>query len=354
VAVYFVAKRDCLLKYTLLDAVIRAAAHSDVRGRRTSRLYKKHLYDAQYVRGIAGRVQGNPGRGQMLNIGKILFPVDFSERCLAIVPYVRAIAKRYKAEVILFHVLNPVYAIPAAGIAAPALMPAPQWVFTEKTNELEKFAASELRDHPVRRLVYEGDPEVQIVDFARAESVQLTVIPTHGYGVLRRYLIGSVAAKVLDDVACPVLTGAHMASETLKPNLKFANVVCAVDLGPQSQNTLVWASQLANDFDARLSIVHVIPAIGHGLSTDFSSRLKQKWENMAREEIEKLRREGIVETVSVFIQEGDVAHAVSSFAHSIAADLVIIGRGAHDHGTGRLRTNAYAIIRQALCPVLSV
>jgi hypothetical protein len=70
------------------------------------------------------------------------------------------------------------------------------------------------------------------------------VIPTHGYGILRRYLIGAVAAKVLDDVACPVLTGVHVETQVLRPSVNLANIVCAVDLGSQSQNTLVWASQL--------------------------------------------------------------------------------------------------------------
>jgi nucleotide-binding universal stress UspA family protein len=36
------------------------------------------------------------------------------------------------------------------------------------------------------------------------------------------------------------------------------------------------------------------------------------------------------------------------------ADLVVIGRGCIQNGRGRLRANAYAIIREAPCPVLSV
>ena len=39
-------------------------------------------------------------------ISRILVPIDFSERCLGMVPYVRAIAERYEAEVVLLHVVN--------------------------------------------------------------------------------------------------------------------------------------------------------------------------------------------------------------------------------------------------------
>jgi nucleotide-binding universal stress UspA family protein len=284
----------------------------------------------------------------------ILVPVDFSERCLRMMPYVKAIAEHDKARISLLHVVNPIYAIPETGVSVPALVPVPQWVFKEKLNQLEQFALSELRDLPVRRLVYEGDPEAQIAAFTRTEDVDLVVMPTHGYGVLRRYLIGSITAKVLDDVPGPVLTGAQAEAPASLANGKVSHIVCAVDLGPHSADTLAWASRLAEDFGAKLSLVHVIPPISPGLYVTFTSRLKQEWEEMARKDVEKLQKEAGVEGVSICIQEGDVPRALCSFAHSIGADLLVIGRGAHLGGGGRLRTNAYAIIRQADCAVLSV
>ena len=41
---------------------------------------------------------------------------------------------------------------------------------------------------------------------ARDEKVDLIVMSTHGHGVLYRFLLGSVAAKVLHDSDCPVWT----------------------------------------------------------------------------------------------------------------------------------------------------
>jgi nucleotide-binding universal stress UspA family protein len=281
----------------------------------------------------------------------MLVPVDFSERCLGMMPYVRVIAKCHKAEVILLHVLNPIYAIPETGVSAPALVPVPRWVFAEKTKDLEKFATSELRGLPVRRLVYEGIPEIQIAALTKEEDVQLVVIPTHGYGVVRRYLIGSVAAKILNDVSCPVLTGAHLEKQEPLADVKLLNIVCAIDLSPHSGDTLAWADRFAKDFEARLSLVHVIPRIRPSLYVTFTSRLKQEWEEIARKDVEKLQAEVDAHSVGICIQEGDVAHEVCSFANSIGADLLIIGRSPHE---GRLRTNAYPIIRQASCPVLSV
>ena len=255
-------------------------------------------------------------------------------------PYTRILARQYTAEIILLHVVNPVYTVPATAFSGPVFFQVPESVFKEKAEDLEKFGVDELRDLPVRRLVYEGAPESQIAEFVQGEGVQLVVMPTHGHGAFRRYLLGSVSAKVLHDVGCPVLTDAHIGTPPSAVDPKFAKIVCALDLGERSRNTLDYALKLATDFQASLSLVHVV------------SRHEQQ--SLPRTQLEELQKQSGAEAAGLHIEEGDVAHQVSSFVQSAGADLLVIGRGAHEHGSGRLRTNGYAIIRQAPCPVLSV
>ncbi|HEY7098657.1 MAG TPA: universal stress protein [Terriglobales bacterium] len=303
----------------------------------------------------------------MVPISRILAPVDFSDRCLGMMPYVRLIAELYGAEVILFHVVDPVYVIqqihrrlceghtdvvPEIQVSKPLRVP--QWILTERVKQLEGFAACELQNLPVRCLVYDGDPETQIAAFVQSEDVQLIVMPTHGYGVLRRYLIGSVTSKVLHDVSCPVLTGVHLEEQVPLRRKRLSVIVCAVDLRSHSRDTLAWASRFAHDLRARLSIVHVVPSVTPGLHASLSSKVRLESEEMARKDVEKVQKQAGAASVEVRIREGDVAREVCSFAQSIGADLLVIGRSASDHEIGRLRTNAYAIIRQAACPVLSV
>ncbi len=275
----------------------------------------------------------------MLPISKILVPVDFSDRCLRILPYAKAIASRYAAGITLLHVVNPVHTIPAAGPFGPVLIPIPRSVFTDAVKQLDEFGVDQLRGVQVRRLVYEGDPVEQIVAFARSENTDLIVMPTHGFGILRRFLIGSVSAKVLHDVACPVLTGVHTEQASDAKPVKLSKILCAVDLGPESRQTLAWASQFTKDFHARLEIVHALtpPISGH-----------------EREELQKLQTvvEAQVDTISIV--EGEAAKTVCSVAESSGSDLLVIGRGSREDPAGRLRTNAYAIIRQSPCPVVSV
>jgi nucleotide-binding universal stress UspA family protein len=58
----------------------------------------------------------------------------------------------------------------------------------------------------VRELVRWGDrPAEEIVRVAGEESSDLIVLATHGYGAIKRFLIGSVASGVARGAPCPVL-----------------------------------------------------------------------------------------------------------------------------------------------------
>jgi nucleotide-binding universal stress UspA family protein len=79
-------------------------------------------------------------------------------------------------------------------------------------QDVAEFAAGELGHFRVHPLVFGGDPATAIVEKAHSECADLIVMATHGF---RRFILGSVTAKVLHDADCPVWTGAHLpAGET--------------------------------------------------------------------------------------------------------------------------------------------
>lgn len=290
----------------------------------------------------------------MLPISRILAPVDFSDRCLGMMAYVSAMARTYGAEVTLLHIVPPFYGIPPTGLSGPAMIPVSPTILENKTKELEAFAVRELQGIPVRRQVYQGDMVAQIVDFARAEQASLIAMPTHGYGVLRRFLIDSVTAKVLHDVPCPVLTGVHIPERPAPQKVSFSHILCAVDLGPQSHEVLRWASRLASDFGAKLGIVHAMSALNPGVTLLLSPDFEMEMEKPVRAALEQLQSGVGAESAAIYIEEGDAPKTVSAAAKSAGADLLVIGRGTVEDESGRLRTNAYAIIRQSPCPVISI
>jgi nucleotide-binding universal stress UspA family protein len=81
--------------------------------------------------------------------------------------------------------------------------------------------------------------------------------------------------------------------------------------------------------------------------------LRTEMEQRIRDEIgELMATTGLKGEVAVL--PGDPPKVICSEAARLHADLVVIGRGSAAGVFGRLRTNAYAIIRQSPCPVVSV
>lgn len=283
---------------------------------------------------------------------KILFPVDMSDTCTATAPFVDAMAHRYSAEVTLLHVLEtPSGLIPDwYGGAVPVIDTVAVW--QAETEAAQSYLTERFGGLKVHRLVVEGEAAEAIDEYARENGMDLIMMPTHGYGLFRTLLLGSVTAKVLHDTSCPVWTGVHVEkAPTVSPD--FETIMCAVDRTEDSIATMRFACRLAQDSHAALFLVHAIPGAEIAPDKYFDTDLRQYLEQDARKTIGQLQ-----ETASVHaplcLGAGDVSHVVRDSALGHSADLVVIGRGRATRTLGRLRSNVYSIIRDAPCPVISV
>lgn len=252
----------------------------------------------------------------------ILFPVDFSDRSHRAAPFVRALAAVSKAAVTLIHIVES------------------QQRKEEAAQQLADFATEEFRDMAVTRIVEEGDPGERITELARDWIADLIMMPTHGRGGLGRKLLGSVTARVLHECPCPVWTSAH--SETGHTDLK--TILCAIKLEPESASLLRYTKAIALEAGASVHIVHAVPE-QHALEAFLN--------DFARGEIAKLQMEAGTNFDS-FVEPGNAPQMVCAAAEKFDADLVVIGRGVLSQFIGDLRTEAYAIIRESPCPVLTV
>jgi nucleotide-binding universal stress UspA family protein len=220
-------------------------------------------------------------------------------------------------------------------------------------NNLDQSLRTELSDIAVRRLLLRGDPARVISRTAREEKVDLIVMSTHGHGAVYRFLLGSVAAKVLHDSDCPVWTGAHV-EEAPTREFSVRNVLCAVALGPHSRHTVSQAALVAAEFGARLTIVHVTDSVeiyGPG-----GSHVLPDWKEAlvgnATKEIAQLQQDAGTKA-EVIIDSGNVHQALNKAAEQAKGDVLVIG---HLPSGGHLGENGsgYAIIRESNIPVLSV
>jgi len=289
----------------------------------------------------------------MFPLAKILLPVDFSERSLGAARYAEALGAHFASEICLLHVLEPMrYDLSTLEFGGTVVGELMATRAAQAREQLEGFLRDELQGVHVRRILLEGDPARRIIEFAHDEKVNLIALPTHGYGPFRRFILGSVTAKVLHDADCPVLTGVHMEEAPTAGSLAFRTILCAVDLGPQSRKALCWAAHMAADYRARLMLAHAVPCIARP-GEQFDPALSDEVNRAARQEIESLRATLHAEA-ELCVEGGDPPQVVCRIAEQLKADLMVIGRGSAAGLFGRLRTNAYAIIRQSPCAVVSV
>ena len=137
---------------------------------------------------------------------KILCPIDFSEFTDEILEYALDIAKKYNSELHLIHVIpNLNYFTPYESFFTPENL-----IVVEKNMEAEVNkdfdAIMKKIDIPAKKIIRTGAAFVEIIDYARSESIDLIIIGTHGLTGLEHILIGSVAERVIRKAPCPVLT----------------------------------------------------------------------------------------------------------------------------------------------------
>jgi nucleotide-binding universal stress UspA family protein len=277
----------------------------------------------------------------MAEFKRILFPIDFSDESRQAAPYVVAFANHFGAEVLLLHT---------------EALPLEPYVWEPQPELIQKFMAGFAKENlpnlDVQLFASVGDPAAEIVKYAAAKKADLIMMPTHGRGVFRRFILGSVTTKVLHDTACPVWTSAHLNEERPPAPPEIRNLVCAIDLDDVGQHTLAYAGGLARVFGASLTIAHAVPAVETWPESSFDTDLQADLMGAARTRIAEMQAAaGTAGTVCV--GAGNVARFVAHAAKSHKAEMVVIGRGGHGM-LGRLRTHDYAIIRECETPVLSI
>ncbi len=136
---------------------------------------------------------------------KILVPLDGSELSKKALDHAEKLAKTFDAEIILFQVVPfmPIYGSPE--LVTPLIVDEKQKEVAERylTNLAEEMKK---RGHKVTSMVRTGQQvAVEIIDFAKERGADLIVMCTHGRSGITRWVLGSVAHKVLTRAETPIL-----------------------------------------------------------------------------------------------------------------------------------------------------
>jgi nucleotide-binding universal stress UspA family protein len=136
---------------------------------------------------------------------KILVPLDGSELAKTALGQAEKLAKTFDAEIILFQVVPfmPIYGSPE--LVTPLIVDEKQKETAEKylANLAEELRKKGLK---VAAMVRTGQQvAVEIIDFAKETGVDLIIMCTHGRSGISRWVLGSIAHKVLTRAETPIL-----------------------------------------------------------------------------------------------------------------------------------------------------
>ena len=196
--------------------------------------------------------------------------------------------------------------------------------------------------------IEDGDPATVIEWVAKHEQSDLIMMPTRGLGRFRRLLLGSVTAKVLHDVECPVFTGTHEPEAASAASRGYQSILCAVRLGPESDAALKMTGVLAEAWHAHVCLLH-IEVSSDTENTNNSVKSVQK---AFQRTLEASGYSGADPRICIL--DAAILKGIRETAIDEKADLVIVGRGHLRGQISRAWSHVYTIIRESPCPVLSV
>jgi nucleotide-binding universal stress UspA family protein len=296
----------------------------------------------------------------MIEIRRILCPIDFSDESQHAVAHATAVAEWYGAAITLLHVSHP-EAFTNPPLLFDELPRGPAMVesaLQAAEQQMPKWSALvTMADVGVETLIERGYPVRRILARAAALPADLIVMGTHGRSGFERLILGSVTEKVLRQAPCPVL--AVPPPVVSAGQLPYKRLICPVDFSESSMAALRFACSLAGQAGAHLTIVHVFdwqPDHDVMMARFDTAGYFDAVEQQARERLEGLVAEVRVacnpETVTA---RGKPYRAILTLAEAKEADLIVLGvRGRNPIDLALFGSTANHVVRGARCPVLTV
>jgi nucleotide-binding universal stress UspA family protein len=250
---------------------------------------------------------------------RLIVPIDFSVQSESSCTLAVQLARRWNAKLLLLHVI-------------PSMVGG----HFLSNNRLQSRMADQLAEFQEKwvpsgiattRLVITGSPFNQIINEA-GKPGDLIVIATHGRTGFKHLFLGSTAERVIRHARCPVLVNRAFRGKRLAKHSWFSRILVPIDFSNHSRASLRFAIGLAESFDARLFLTHVVeppmyPREGFAELRDEVGMMKKV---AARSMEHLLKARGfdrkIVETSS--IRTGDAHQEILKEAEGRKADLIVM------------------------------
>lgn len=294
----------------------------------------------------------------MVNVQRILCPVDFSEASRPAMEHAVAAARKWNAPITAVYVhsiLAPWQPLPGIHGDVPVL-PAPRPdELAEKVRAFYPGTGSGVR---VEIVLKTGSPAPEIVQLASDIHADLLVIGTHGRGGFDRVVLGSVANRVLRTTRVPVLTVSPNTRVAEAGSSPYGTILCGVDFSDASLKALQYAFAFATAA-TKVILLHVVEGVAglpretaHFHLPEYGALLAQDAKTQLAAAVPRATRDSYAVDDHVIV--GKAHREILHLATEAHADLIVMGvhgKGVTERWFGSTTSH---VTRDADCPVLTV
>jgi nucleotide-binding universal stress UspA family protein len=206
----------------------------------------------------------------MLEIKLILCPIDFSEFSVRAYHHALSVAGHYQAKVAALHVVE-LSRHPSLGFAATAGLydEASRAFYEDAQGQLQKFVKRHTNSEIQPELSVElGNAPDTILSFAEARNADQIIMGTHGRRGYDRLMLGSVTDRVMHTSSRPVLVVCKPPHESTAGVDErghhvhhLSRILFCADFSENSERALKSAISLTSEYDAELTLLHVLEQI---------------------------------------------------------------------------------------------
>lgn len=188
---------------------------------------------------------------------RILAPMDRSSLAECVLPHTVAIARAFESHVTLLHVMDA-----SSGVTWHRAVDPLDWHI--RKTEAETYLRGlrlRLQDAglPAGEQILEGQAAEQVIEFSRANDVQLVIVSSHGQSGLSGWNVSSVVQKVILRARTSIMVvRAYQPTSADVTGLRYRRLLLPVDGSQRAECVLPVASTLARAHEAQILLAHVI------------------------------------------------------------------------------------------------
>jgi nucleotide-binding universal stress UspA family protein len=265
---------------------------------------------------------------------KILVPLDGSKIAENVLPFARCFARNLQIPVELLAVVNPTIVVPILSETDRSVL---NTRIADQKRHFGKYLTDIAKNFPtgcVQSDVGSGVPADIIIESAAEDKHALIAMATHGYSGLNRWLLGSVAEKVLRASSNPLLLVRAQDKPPRWDMPALKALVVPLDGSEMAETVLPLVETLGKSFNVEVVLARVygVPygaySAGEGFYDatqldNFAAQLRNEAEEYLEQRAAELRGRG-VEKVSCYAKEGIDADEIISLARHTADSLIVM------------------------------